>query len=100
MTGTALVSLLAAFALQADSAVSQGPPWVDTARELWSFIDPYKYFLLVLILFWLFARRSAPVKDDFDRQAQQVLEEKYRKGEISQKAYEKYRQDISLRPKR
>jgi uncharacterized membrane protein len=40
------------------------------------------------------------VKDDFDAQAQRVLEEKYRKGEISQKAYEKYRQDIALRPKR
>lgn len=76
------------------------PAWLDGARELWSYIEPYKWFLLVLLVFWFFARRSTPDKEGFDAQAQRVLEEKYRRGEISQKAYEKYRQDISLRPKR
>lgn len=76
------------------------PAWLDSARELWSYIEPYKWFLLVLLVFWFFARRSTPDKEGFDAQAQRVLEEKYRRGEISQKAYEKYRQDISLRPRR
>lgn len=81
-------------------ARSEDPPWLDVAREVWSFIEPYKYFLLVLIVFWLIARRSARPDEDLAAQAQKVLEEKYRKGEISQKAYEKYRQDISLKPRR
>jgi len=29
-----------------------------------------------------------------------VLDELYKRGEISEKAYQKFRQDISLRPKR
>jgi hypothetical protein len=100
MTGAALVPWLAARLVQTSPGDAPDPPWLDTAREVWSYIEPYKYFLLILIVFWYFARRSSPVKDDFDAQAQRVLEEKYRKGEISQKAYEKYRQDIALRPKR
>jgi hypothetical protein len=99
MTGAPLLPWLAAFVVQAKPDAGD-PQWLVTAREIWTYIEPYKYFLLVLIVFWFFARRSAPVKDDFDAQAQSVLEEKYKKGEISQKAYEKYRQDISLRPKR
>lgn len=76
------------------------PAWLDILREMWTLIGPYKYFIAVILVFWLVARRSGPDKDDFDAQAQRVLEEKYRNGEISQKAYEKYRQDISIRPKR
>jgi uncharacterized membrane protein len=49
---------------------------------------------------WIFARRGKPKQGDFNRQAQEVLDAKYRSGEISRKTYEKYRQDISLRPKR
>lgn len=79
---------------------TQDPAWLDMLRELWSYIEPYKWFLLVLIVFWFFARRSTPEKEGFDAQAQRVLEEKFRRGEISEKAYQKYRQDISLRPKR
>jgi hypothetical protein len=79
---------------------SEDPPWLDIAREIWSFLEPYKYFLLVLIVFWIIARRSGRPEENLTQQAQRVLEEKYRKGEISQKAYEKYRQDISLKPRR
>lgn len=84
--------------LQAGQA--QEPEWLDVLRDVWATIEPYKWFLLVLIVFWLLARRSAPEKDSFDAQAQRVLEEKFRNGEISEKAYQKYRQDISIRPKR
>jgi uncharacterized membrane protein len=76
------------------------PAWLDALRELWTLIGPYKYFLAVIIVFWLVARRSSGDRTDFDAQAQRILEEKYRRGEISQKAYEKYRQDISIRTKR
>lgn len=76
------------------------PAWLEVAREFWSYIEPYKWFLLVLIVFWFFARKTDTERVSFDAQAQRILEEKYRKGEISQKAYEKYRQDISLRPRR
>lgn len=86
--------------LQAGVRAEDPPLWLESARELWSYIEPYKYFLLVLIVFWIIARRSKPQRDDFDAQAQRVLQEKYKRGEISQKAYEKYRQDIALRPKR
>jgi len=100
MSAAAQVPWLATLRVQAATGDAPDPPWLDNLRELWTYIEPYKYFLLVLIVFWFFARRSGAVKDDFDAQAQRILEEKYRKGEISQKAYEKYRQDISLRPKR
>jgi len=76
------------------------PAWLDALRELWDLLGPYKYFIGVVLVFWLIARRTGREKDDFDAQAQRVLEDKYRAGEISQKAYEKYRQDISIRPKR
>lgn len=76
------------------------PAWLDAVRELWVLISPYKYFIAVILVFWFVARRSTRDRTDFDAQAQRVLEEKYRNGEISQKAYEKYRQDISIRPKR
>jgi hypothetical protein len=85
--------------VQPSQVPAEDPPWLEPARELWSLIEPYKYFLIILIVFWFLARRTGGPKDDFTRQAQAVLEEKYKKGEISKKAYEKYRQDISIRPK-
>lgn len=99
MTPGSALPRLAAW-IQAPEAVPPDPDWLIVARELWVAIEPYKYFLLVLIVFWLVARRSPPPKEDFNRKAQAVLDEKYRKGEISRKAYEKYRQDISFRQRR
>ena len=61
--------------------------------------SPFSEYLLVLFILWLLARR-ANRKQSFDTQAQEVLDEKYARGEISKKAYDKYRQDVSLRPKR
>lgn len=73
---------------------------VDFLTRLYHFVEPYQFFLLAIIVLWLIARRPPPKKEDFNRQAQEVLDEKYRNGEITRQAYEKYRQDISLRPKR
>ena len=72
----------------------------DVIARIYHFVEPYQLFVALLIILWLVARRPPPAKEDFNRQAQQVLEEKFRRGEISRKAYEKYRQDLSLRPKR
>lgn len=72
----------------------------DTLERVLQYLSPYTEYIVILFVFWLFARRGAQKQGDFNRQAQEVLDELYRKGEISQKAYEKFRQDVSLRPKR
>jgi hypothetical protein len=61
--------------------------------------SPFSEYLLLLFILWLIARRHER-KRSFDAQAQEVLDEKYESGELSQKAYEKYRQDVALRPRR
>lgn len=64
------------------------------------YLGPYTEYIIILFIFWLFARRGTQKQGDFDRQAQEVLDELYKRGEITEKAYQKFRQDISLRPKR
>ena len=76
------------------------PTWMGTLASLYDFLSPYNEFVAILFVLWLFARRGRPEQGDFNRQAQEILESKYRSGELSRKAYEKFRQDISLRPKR
>ena len=77
--------------------------WVDS---ILSFLDspapysPLTEYLLVLFVLWLIARRHDRKKDTFQEQAQEVLDEKLRKGELSRDAYDKFRQDLILRPKR
>ncbi|MHB1170693.1 MAG: hypothetical protein ACYC28_15560 [Longimicrobiales bacterium] len=61
--------------------------------------SPFSEYLLVLFVLWLMARRDARKQGDFGKQAQEVLDEKFKAGEISEQAYHKFRQDISLRPK-
>ena len=74
-------------------------------QKLIDFLDtpapysPFSEYLLVLFLLWLLARR-AHAKKDFGGQAQDVLEEKFKKGEIDKKTYEKYRQELSMRVKK
>lgn len=85
----------------ADDAAGGGGVWqwikefVDTPAPY----SPFSEYLLVLFVLWLLARRDARRHGDFGRQAQDVLDEKYQRGELTKEAYEKYRQDISLRPR-
>jgi uncharacterized membrane protein len=69
-------------------------------QRVFQYLGPYTEYIAILFVFWLFARRGAQKQGDFNRQAQEVLDELYKRGEISEKAYQKFRQDISLRPKR
>jgi hypothetical protein len=61
--------------------------------------SPFGEYLLVMFILWLIARR-ANRRVTFDTQAQEVLDQKYAEGELSKKAYDKYRQEMALRPKR
>ena len=68
--------------------------------DLLAYLSPYTEYVVILLVFWLFARRGSQKQGDFNRQAQEVLDELFQKGEISKKAYDKFRQDISLRHRR
>lgn len=86
----------------AQAAEEIPPSLVTKVREFLDTPAPYSpltEYLLVLFLLWLLARRQRP-KPDFGGQAQDVLEEKYQKGEIDKKTYEKYRQELSMRLKK
>jgi hypothetical protein len=60
---------------------------------------PFAVYLVVLFILWIIARRARRAKESFDTQAQDVLDQKYAEGELTREAYEKYRQDVALRPK-
>ena len=62
--------------------------------------SPFSEYLLLLFVLWLVARVQHRKKNTFDTQAQEVLDQKYADGELSKKAYDKFRQDLALRPKR
>ena len=88
--------------LQEVPAEQLPPSFIDNVREFLDTPAPYSplsEYLLVLFLLWLLARRQRP-KADFGGQAQSVLEEKFKKGEIDKKTYEKYRQELSMRIKK
>ena len=74
-------------------------------RKILDFLDtpapysPFTEYLFVLFVLWLFARRERE-KPDFSAEAQKVLDERYKRGEINQKTYEKFRQDVSMRMKK
>lgn len=90
------------FSLLAQAADQPLPPldFGELLARVGAYLGPYTEYIVILFVFWLFARRGAQKQGDFNRQAQEVLDELYQKGEISEKAYQKFRQDISLRPKR
>ncbi|MCI0434871.1 MAG: hypothetical protein L0271_14710 [Gemmatimonadetes bacterium] len=83
-------------------AAEELPPldFSGLVERVLQYLSPYTEYIVILIVFWLFARRGGQKQGDFSRQAQDVLDELYRRGEITESAYEKFRQDISLRPKR
>lgn len=62
--------------------------------------SPFSEYLLLLFVLWLIARIQHRRKNTFDTQAQDVLDQKFADGELSKKAYDKFRQDATLRPKR
>ncbi|MGH7503718.1 MAG: hypothetical protein ACREL7_18485 [Longimicrobiales bacterium] len=79
------------------------PPPIEVSEileRILQYLSPYTEYLVILLVFWLFARRGGQKQGDFNRQAQEVLDELFKRGEITKNAYEKFRQDISLRPKR
>lgn len=75
-------------------------------ERLLTFVDspapysPFSEYLLLLFIMWLIARLSSRKAKSFDTQAQEVLDEKFADGELSPEAYEKFRQEMILRPKR
>lgn len=89
--------------LQTAAAPPESGDWVDS---ILTFLDtpapysPLSEYLLVLFVLWLIARRHDRKQDTFEQQAQEVLDEKLHRGELSRDAYDKFRQDLSLRPKR
>ena len=85
-------------------AAVTAPPggWIDSVVDFLDTPAPYSplsEYLLVMLLLWLLARWQQRKPPSFDEQAQDALDDKYRQGELSDKAYEKYRQDLSLRAK-
>ncbi|HSJ06700.1 MAG TPA: hypothetical protein VK936_08360 [Longimicrobiales bacterium] len=79
---------------------------VSLGERIFTFIDtpapfsPFSEYLIVLFVLWLIARRADRKPNTFDIQAQEVLDEKFEKGEISRQAYEKFRQQMELEAKR
>lgn len=73
-------------------------------RKILDFLDtpapysPFTEYLFVLFILWLLARRERK-KPDFSAEAQSVLDEKYKRGEINKKTYDKYRQELTVRQK-
>ncbi len=85
--------------------VVEGSATPEVKDHIYSFLDtpapysPFSEYLAIMFLLWLLARTGRK-KETFEKQAQEVLEEKYASGEINKKTYDKFRQDASLRPKR
>lgn len=84
-------------------ATDAGGDWVDSMLTFLDTPAPYSpltEYLAVLFLLWLLARRTEQKKESFDRQAQDVLDRKLAAGELTEAAYQKFRQDLVIRPKR
>lgn len=89
--------------LQAAADASAQGDWVDSVLQFLDTPAPYSpltEYLLVLFILWLIARRHERKKESFDAQAQEVLDAKLAEGELTKEAYDKFRQDMILRPKR
>ena len=98
MLNTLLLAMMQAQAAPSDLTGAQ-----DGLEKIKNFIEQtgyFKYYLLVMFLLWLIARLGQKPRKDFSAEAQRVLDEKYQKGEIDTKTYEKYRQELSMRLKK
>jgi len=94
-----------AMMLQISAAAAEGGGWWQAVKD---FVDtpapysPFTEYLLLLFILWLVARLEH-ARDErrksFNKQAQDVLQEKYEQGELSKGAYEKFRQDVTMRPR-
>lgn len=90
-------------ALQARVDTTTMTPPTQGFEKLLNFVEStgyLKYYLLVLFLLWLIARLGQKPRKDFSAEAQRVLDEKFKSGEIDVKTYEKYRQELSMRLKK
>lgn len=89
--------------LQTAATPAEGD-WVDSVLTFLDTPAPYSplsEYLLVLFVLWLIARRhNRKIKDTFESQAQEVLDDKLQLGELSRDAYDRFRQDLILRPRR
>jgi hypothetical protein len=94
------MKILALTQIVTSTVVQTEPDLLATLQKVYEFLSPYNEFVVILFVLWLFARRGRPKQGDFSLQAQDVLEAKLRSGELSRKAYDKYRQHLSIRPKR
>ena len=61
--------------------------------------SPMSEYVVVLLILWVLSR-TADKKTDFSAEAQKVLDEKYKRGELDYEAYEKFRQELSMRLKK
>jgi hypothetical protein len=93
-----------AFLLQAvDTPTShEVPGFMQSFLELIDSPMPYSpmsEYVVVLLILWVLAR-TADKKKDFSAEAQKVLDDKYKRGELDYEAYEKFRQELSMRLKK
>ncbi|MEX1182674.1 MAG: hypothetical protein WEF86_05530 [Gemmatimonadota bacterium] len=93
------------FAILLQEAGASEPVRTGWFQYVLDFLDspapysPFSEYLLLLFIMWLIERRHTR-KRSFEAQAQEVLDQKYADGEISKSAYNKFRQDAMMRPKR
>lgn len=84
------------------------PPTIGWWQRVKAFADspipysPFSEYLLLLFILWLVARLEhsrEERKKSFGKKAQEVLDQKYASGEINRSTYEKYRQDVTMKPR-
>ena len=86
------------------ATIIQRPPVPAPFQKVLDFLDtplpysPFTEYFLVLFVLWLLARRGEH-RVTFDSKAQDVLDAKLASGEIDRRTYEKFRQEMSMRPK-
>jgi hypothetical protein len=75
--------------------VERWDPWIaiKTFINTPAPYSPFTEYLAVLFILWLLARRHHRKREDFAKQAQEVLDRKFEQGELTESAYEKFRQD-------